>query len=874
MYFLQKKGWFGVKKDEAWGTGSKHFLRELFDGKHTSYKNFFNDILEPLFYEALRLDRNHDDAYYSPFQCKIPFLNGGLFDPLGNYDWVKVDIHLPNTLFSNQEETQEGDIGNGILDIFDRYNFTVQEDEALDKEVAIDPELLGKTYEKLNAIRSDNFQEFQKSLKTQEEAKFNKTYGVYYTPREIVHFMCKISLIHYLEKVTKIKKEDIEMFVEKSQALENNEETSLATEEKIRKGEQKGSSYKSELPESIRKNAHELDQKLADIVICDPAIGSGAFPVEMMNTIVKLRSVLAIFLHNKKEIYNFKKHCIEHSLYGVDIDSGAIEIARLRLWLSLVVEESHINNIKTLPNLDYKIVQGDTLPFIEKSNLFNDVDMKKLANRQKTYITETKPSEKLKLKKEIESIRAELYIFNGIKFDFKIEFSQIFNEKQGFDIVIGNPPYIQLQKNGSKLAKRYQKYNYKSFTSAGDIYCLFYERGHQLLNENGKLCYVTSNKWMRAGYGEELRNYFASQCHPQALIDLGSSIFETATVDTNILLLGKEKTAKNNLQGLDLGRIQKEDSQQLSSTFKKHAIQMPQLSKEIWTILSPLEQNLQKKIEKIGTPLKDWNIQINYGIKTGYNEAFIIDGATKDKLIQKDPKSAKIIKPILRGKDVKRYYTDFADKWLIFIPWHFPLERDKTITGASRKAEKEFKIKYPFVYKHLLKYKEPLSKRNKAETGISYEWYALQRCASTYYPEFEKDKIVYSEIVQEAQFYYDSQKYYPEATIFIMTGNVNLKYITAFCNSKLIDYAFKRFYAGGGLGEKGYRYKKKFFENLPIPKLTKKQESTFEKLVEPIQKAKLAKKDTRELEAKIDKLVYELYELTPKEIKFIEEESK
>jgi hypothetical protein len=177
LYFLQKKGWFGVNRDDDWGTGSRHFLRELFEGKHGMYNNFFNDILEPLFYEALRIDRSHDDDYYSRFNCKIPFLNGGLFDPIGNYDWVHTDIHLPNDLFSINQKTKEGDIGDGILDVFDLYNFTVREDEPLEKEVAIDPELLGKAYEKFNAIRPDNYDEFTKALKSGkkgEENKFNK----------------------------------------------------------------------------------------------------------------------------------------------------------------------------------------------------------------------------------------------------------------------------------------------------------------------------------------------------------------------------------------------------------------------------------------------------------------------------------------------------------------------------------------------------------------------------------------------------------------------------------------------------------------------------------------------------------------------------
>src|SRR3990170_1528516 len=403
LYFLQKKGWFGVPRDAKWGEGSKQFLRELLDKKHGDYKNFFNDILEPLFYDALRNDRSHDDHYYPYFTCKIPFLNGGLFDPIGiagGYDWVKTDITLPNELFSNVSKTKQGDTGDGIFDIFDRYNFTVIEDEPLEKEVAIDPELLGKAYEKFNAIRPDNFDEYLKVLKSGkkgEESKFNKQYGVFYTPREIVHYMCRESLINYLasefsdktdayQKITTeqldvfgnkerkgqlpleseykpnpyIPKEDIETLINYGELLKENE---AIVEIKGKETE----TYSHKLPESIRKNAKLIDEKLADILICDPAVGSGAFPVGMMHEIVSTRNILSIFLKDKtRTIYKFK-----HFFFFFFIDPGVVEIAKLRLWLSLVVDEDDITNIKPLPNLDYKIVCGNSLLGVEK-NLFNN----------------------------------------------------------------------------------------------------------------------------------------------------------------------------------------------------------------------------------------------------------------------------------------------------------------------------------------------------------------------------------------------------------------------------------------------------------------------------------------------------------------------
>jgi hypothetical protein len=246
LYFLQKKGWFGVEKGKPWGTGPKDFLRKLFNREYFNYKNFYNDILEPLFYEALRTDRGSNDHYYDYFKCKIPFLNGGLFDPINNFDWINIDLLLPNELFSNKNKTKEGDIGDGILDIFDRYNFTVNEEEPLEKEVALDPELLGKIYEKLNAIRDDNFNEYVnilKSGKKGEENKFNKEYGVYYTPREIVHYICQESLINYIEtelnkklKNIKVKKDDIENFVRLGDLFLEHEKTAVQKKEKIEKG--------------------------------------------------------------------------------------------------------------------------------------------------------------------------------------------------------------------------------------------------------------------------------------------------------------------------------------------------------------------------------------------------------------------------------------------------------------------------------------------------------------------------------------------------------------------------------------------------------------------------------------------------------------
>ncbi|MCL0065053.1 BREX-1 system adenine-specific DNA-methyltransferase PglX, partial [Dehalococcoidia bacterium] len=541
LYFLQKKGWFGVKRDAEWGTGAKDFLRRLFEKRYGVYKNFFNDILEPLFYEALARER--DDDFYSRFNCKIPFLNGGLFEPIGGYDWVHTDILLPDELFSNRRRTPEGDIGDGILDVFDRFNFTVKEDEPLEKEVAIDPELLGKLYEKFNAIRPDNFYEYKKALvsgKRNLQKQFNKKFGVYYTPREIVHYMCQQSLINYLsaELEGKVNKEDIEKLLKYGEQFTENEAAVLE------KGKET-QTYKYQLPESIRTNTKIIDDKLKDIKICDPAIGSGAFPVGMMHEIIKTRNVLSAFINGlERSIYNFKRECIESSLYGVDIDAGACEVARLRLWLSLIVDEEDIRKIKPLPNLDYKIVCGNSLLGVEK-DLFNNELFNELEKLKPLYFNETNPTKKQEYKNQIEELISK--ITKGHKeFDFEVYFSEVFHHKGGFDVVIANPPY------GAKISKEEKKRflnKYKStMTITGkqkgslDTFSIFIEQGFNILRKHGNLIYIVPIAITSSDSMIALHRLLEENCKEIRISSYAvrpQPVFESAVVNTSILFFIK-----------------------------------------------------------------------------------------------------------------------------------------------------------------------------------------------------------------------------------------------------------------------------------------------------------------------------------------------
>ena len=653
LYFLQKKGWLGVAQNERWGTGKKRFVQELFEQAQNENVNFFKDKLQYLFYEALAKERDNENSYYERFDCRIPFLNGGLFE--ADYEWEKANITIPESLFRNEEKNKAGDVGTGVLDVFDRYNFTIKEDEPLDKEVAVDPEMLGKVFENMLDI-------------TERKSK-----GAFYTPREIVHYMCQESLIHYLDNaLEEVKKEDIEIFIREGHfALENDERV-------VAKGETK--TYQYQLPESIRKNADWIDQKVSDIKICDPAIGSGAFPVGILHELVKAMLVLKPHLSydylteklkgfdfehresisESRYIYRLKRHIIQESIYGVDIDSSAIDIARLRLWLSLVVDEDDLDPIETLPNLDYKIVCGNSLIGLpaQGADRYPQVS-DELEKLKKRFYDITDEVEKKELRNEInKKIKDVLDIaseFEGytIDFDFKLFFSEVWREKGGFDVVIGNPPYVGISKVDYKDVLK--GINYETYATTGDLYVLFYEGGYKLLKPKGNVNLITSNKWMNASYGAKTRSFFAKKTNPKLLIDFAKvRIFPNATVFVNILMLERSDT-KGKVEavaivGNHLPVIP------LQNYFAENKVTISIKGEEVWKIGSSSELLINKKIEIKGKRLKDWrDIEFYAGIKTAFNPAYHINRKTRNELIRLDPKNEEVIKPLLRGKDIKRW---------------------------------------------------------------------------------------------------------------------------------------------------------------------------------------------------------------------------
>ena len=862
LYFLQKKGWLGVDKDQPWGTGRKDFLRSLFTKAVNNGENYFDAYLEHLFYEALAIKR--PDSYFERLGCRIPFLNGGLFEPIQGYKWDEYKIMIPNDIFSNSNSTKEGDIGDGILDVFDRYNFTVREDEMLEKEVAVDPEMLGKVFENLLEVND------------------RKSKGAFYTPREIVHFMCQESLINYLYNKVNCVQKELAQDQQPSFCVFPKQQLTLAEdicEERVSKqalsdfirygdifreherasGKNNTGTYEHKIAPEIKKYAEEIDQALADVLVLDPAIGSGAFPVGMMNEIVRARLNLLEYGYicckgDIRNSYTYKRHAIERSLYGVDIEDSAVEIAKLRFWLSLIVDEYEPKSINPLPNLDYKIRCANSLLRIQGS-LFNAQDIVDLERWKDEFVQESDGRKKKGLKTKIDDGLSKLA--KDGEFDYNIFFSEVFRSNAGFDIVIGNPPYVQLQKMKNDIIKRgvhagksfqdlYREQNFKTYEATGDIYCLFYEKGLSLLRNRGVLCYITSRTWMKSNFGEPLRDLFVKH-NPLLLVDLGAGVFTTATVDTNILLVEKK-----GYEGKTLSCDYKDRSQDMSIFTSHHAVPI-KFTKDSWAILDTVEQSIKDKIEKYGTPLKEWGINIYRGVLTGCNEAFIIDGAKRAELIAADPKSDEIIRPILRGRDIKRYGYDFADLWLINI------ECGSTNANRCSLAPEEYiKNTYPAIYEHFIDIanRPTRGKGLKGRDDMGDYWWELRSCAYT--NDFSKQKIAYREISDEMGACLIDDEYFLNNKCYIITGNIDLKPLVAYLNSNLFtQIVLQMVNTTGGKGAD-------FIDKLHAPNLTANQVNKLGTLVEQIQVCQ-----SNVLDEQIDQIIYEAFNLSLDEIDFL-----
>ena len=855
-----------------------------FQANSSENGNYYNAILQNLFFATLNKEiterafakeKNGRDVktlyrYAEMFSISeekvielfkpVPFLNGGLFECLdkdqGN-DGKR--YHLDG--FSRNENTKED--GNrfrqrtlipnifffqkdkGLFSILNKYYFTIEENTPDEVQVALDPELLGNVFENLLGAFNP---ETEKSARNES--------GSFYTPREIVIYMVDESLKAYL-------KNNLPSF------------SSKLIEELF-----EGQDLTADFDDITKRK--QVAECLRKVKILDPACGSGAFPMGILNRMVYILEKLGV--DTNETAYQLKRYLIEKCIYGVDIQTIATQISKLRFFISLILEQSETNTdpalnygIQPLPNLETKFVTANTLIAIREKkvevqgNLFESsiITIKEeLIKIREAHFEASSPYKKKVLREQDKILREKLIqklkefgeatpdnakqfaewdpYDQNVQADF-FDMEWMFGISDGFDIVIGNPPYFSLTENSTKRDKKgnimkhnilYKNQNYQTFDNSGNIYCLFYEKGYQLLKQGGICNFITSNKWMRAAYGDSIRKFFIIQTNPLIFIDFGGiKVFKTATVDVNILLYAKEKSTFNTLACT----VKDKELKELSLYVRQHALYTQFKNADSWVILSDIEQRIKAKIEAIGTPLKDWDISINYGIKTGFNDAFIIDGKKRAELIAQDPKSEEIIRPILRGRDIKRYGYEFADLYLI-----------NTHNGVKEKGIKRIDIDdYPAIKAHLDSFYPEIEKR--ADQGDTP--YNLRNCA--YIEDFSKPKIIYGQF-RKGDFSFDNEKHFLSSNeYFIVSECCNLKTLLAFLNSKII-YTYGCMIMNN-LGGATTIAQKDIFLRIPIPiKIDNKYEKAIEDLI-----------DNKKYEA-IEEVIYKIYNLTKEEISFIE----
>jgi hypothetical protein len=505
---------------------------------------------------------------------------------------------------------------------------------------------------------------------------------------------------------------------------------------------------------------------LLQITILDPACGSGAFLNAALQFLIsehRLIDEMETKVTDSQIIFpGVENSILEKNLFGVDINEESVEIAQLALWLRTAKPHRKLNT------LNQNIKCGN-------------------------------------------SLISDPAIAGEKAFDWQKEFPKVF-EKGGFDVVIGNPPYVQLQSLG-EMSEAYAQCGYETYNKSADLYCLFYEKGCTLLKEKGVLGFIASNKWLKINYGIQLRHYLTTKMNPLLLVDFpGVPVFEDATVDPQILIVEKTRYSGETFACAIKGR-----TENISYVVEQNKIKTT-YSEESWTIRDTCVSSIIKKIDTLGLSLKASPIEINYGIKTGYNDAYFIDDTIMNSLIEEDYSSKEMIRPLFRGRDITPWKTFVNNQHIIFVPWHFPLHENEDIQGCSIEAERAFQDQYPAVYRHLLSHKNKLAERNKAETGIRYEWYASQRWAADYYKDFAKPKIVYPNMTKYLPFCYDETGAICNDKAFIITAKddaFSLKFLLGILNSKLAKFWIRC--VCPELGEDRREIRKVYFEKFHIP---------------------------------------------------------
>ena len=853
----------------------------------------------------------------------IPFLNGGLFacldaeDDAGKVQYAdgfsrnaKKQPVVPNRLFFAAPHIVDlsDDFGDakkkkasvrGLLHILHGYKFTIAESTPVEQEIALDPELLGNVFENLLA-----------SYNPETGTNARRQTGSFYTPRPIVDYMVDESLKAYL-----------------ADALVKALSSTTAADAKA--GLEMLFAYTEK--EHAFSEA-EIDALITAINACnilDPACGSGAYPMGILHKLVfilgkldpqnekwrqrqvakaeeiedveaRASSVQAInndFANNALD-YGRKLYLIENCIYGADIQPIAIQIAKLRFFISLICDQRTHNDksrnlgVRPLPNLETKFVAANTLLGLnlpKNRSLFENETAIRLEKELETvrhrYFSAQTRKAKLALQKKdreltkkiIDELKHDSFgnedVYRRIAwnpydhhsvadfFDPGKMFGPALDD--GFDVVIGNPPYVQIQKFKAADKAAWVDQKFKTYTASADIYCLFYERGVRLLKDGGHLSYITSNKWMRAGYGEALRQYLANDVETQSVMDFGmAQNFGAATTYTCIVQLAKRPTS-----GVTRGCYVADDKAAMadpSDYFEQNALPLKGLDEAPWVVLPATRQRIKLAVEQQGVPLEKWQIAIYRGILTGYNEAFYISTAQRNAFIAEDPRCAELIVPLLRGRYVGRYATQWAsavdEKWMI-----------ATFPALDLKLEN---VPVP-IQRHLEKYRESLEPkpRNWDESSWqgrkagSYQWFETQDPIA-YHADFSKPKVIYPNMTKYLPFYLDTvDHFFINDKAFILTSEAeSLPYLTAALNSSLFRCCFRDNFPE--LMGNTYEVRKIFMDKIPIKKPTAQQATLFEALVPMVQAAKAESQKSNNselqsvavfLEEVIDACVMEVY---------------
>jgi adenine-specific DNA-methyltransferase len=870
LYFLQKKG--ALNNDHQ-------FVKGRYETAVLRGENFYRSVLEPLFFETLNQSRSDSQSRFG----RVPYLNGGLFAP-DEDDHVGI-VEVADALFATKDPA-------GLLYFLENRNFTIEEDTPLEVEVALDPEMLGKVFENLL-----------------EEAERGQS-GTFYTPRPVVAFMCREALAAYLTREVQLTNEQLRWLLDEAE-----------TGEAVRGEDSQLLLHTHSLPRPLRERT---DRALEQVRVLDPAVGSGAFPLGMLALLVGVRRALfrvgGVSVEQQTPLVEgWKRNFIRDCLYGVDIKHEAIEIARLRFWLSLVVDADPFE-MEPLPNLDFKLMAGDslietidgmaiyptrsteskasqlTLVESETQRLVNKLrDLKneyfqpsgdRLASAIKQEIMQTERAivlaalrEQEQLNKErlnhlskslvdgfstktnraeVETLRGDLQITQQTIADlevgkplplflYRLHFASVFEEKDGFDIVIANPPYVRHERIPQAILHTLRAAYHTVQSGMADLYVYFYARALELLHEGGTLAFISSNKFFRAGYGKGLRHVLNDQTQTQTILDFGDAPVFDATAYPCIVLTAKGKAAPDHTyRGLTTDNHI--DLEKLNIVFESVAQTLPQAQGVQPPTGSSSTSALVQKLMRMGTSLSKYtNGKMYRGVVTGLNEAFVIDQATRDRLIAEDSHSTEVIKPFLRGRNIGRYSIQDPHLSLLYIGWQCPIAN------------------FPAVQAHLEIYREQLAARPEAKKG-RVPWFALSRYAADYYLSFEGAKIVYPDIASRTEFSWDeSGAYVGNTTYFISTEK---KYICSLLNSTLIAYLYASLspQIRGGF----FRFFGQYMEQLPIIEPSLEDQTRLAVLVNELQELNGQGPQAKVLEREVDAIVYHTYDLSREEIAEIE----